>query len=110
MDDGVRTDADGGRFLCLRLTVYEDVHTALFKYLANKRPKRRSRLLLAYLSGSAGSERVFSAGSDEGIPSSPTLAGVATRGDLPGDTDQPELRRLAMPGVFDGAIDGMDDL
>ena len=58
MDDGVRTDADGGRFLCLRLTVYEDVHTALFKYLANIRPKRRSRLLLAYLSGSAGSERV----------------------------------------------------
>ena len=110
MDDGVRTDADGGRFLCLRLTVYEDVHTALFKYLANIRPKRRSRLLLAYLSGSAGSERVFSAGSDEGIASGRTLLGVPNRGDLPPVTDQPEPRRLVMPGVFDGAIDGMDDL
>ena len=110
MDDGVRTDADGGRFLCLRLTVYEDVHTALFKYLADKRPKRRSRLLLAHLSGSAGSALVFSAGADQGMALGEKVSDGAKRGDLPLVVDPSELRRIVTPEVFDGAIDGMDDL
>lgn len=108
MDDGVRTDADGGRFLCLRLTVYEDVHTALFRYLSDKRPKRRSRLLLAHLSGIAGDDRFIGDNTSAGSAPVVTLAGSVTPTTSKQAPSYPEAAGYTAPQISDDYVGEMD--
>jgi hypothetical protein len=103
-DDGVRIDADGSRFLCVRLTIYQDVHRPLFDFLSEKRPKRRARLILGELMGINGNPAAAGLGGGSRVVETGTGSLAPTDAGLAPVTTQTDSAAVADP------LNGLDDL